>query len=402
MCFHLKNVTLVVILQCSLLSRLLFLFFFSSWACFTSRTLHSTPLFGFFSSLFSHFFFVCLDNEKSVSLFPYFSFSPSFLAIAKRRMADCPTRRSQNTESAAAVVMTEKLIVEQCKKHNGYSTPELNEKLYLHRLGFSELNALSAFTGCTVLYLNHNALSRLDGLAALPQLDSLYLSCNALTSLDTLPPLPTLRTLDVAENAITTLRGLDQAAPQLQTLLAGHNRLTQLAGLQGCTALLSLDLSHNLLDDEEKADAVLRPLRGSLRTLLLHGNELCRRTPHYRKRWIAAFATLRYLDEYPVFDEERERAEAFALGGAAAEDEARHAQRARADEEAQARFRYYGELRNASRQARQRDGPSRAPTAYFVANATPQQQRPPAIQLDDDDDVHDVYIPFGHSCLDVN
>ncbi|KPA81555.1 hypothetical protein ABB37_03899 [Leptomonas pyrrhocoris] len=304
-------------------------------------------------------------------------------------MTNRTTSNPENGDSTA-VVMTEKLIIEQCKKHDGYSTPELNERLYLHHFGFSRLTGLQAFTGCTVLYLSHNALSRLDGLAALTQLDSLYLSCNALTGLESLPSLPALRTLDVAENQITSINGVDNAAPQLQTLLAGRNRLARLTGLQRCTALLSLDLSHNVLEDEEKVDAGLRPLRQTLRTLLLQGNELCRSARHYRKRWIAAFPALKFLDEYPVFDEERERAVAFARGGTVAEEDARQAQKARVEAETETQFRYYGDFRDANRQARQRDGPTRTPTAYFLAHSTTRSTAPPAEEMEEE---AEVYIP---------
>ncbi|KPI85595.1 hypothetical protein ABL78_5333 [Leptomonas seymouri] len=310
-------------------------------------------------------------------------------------MASCTTSDAENAD-LTAVVMTEKFIIEQCKKHNGYSTPELNEKLYLHQLGLSRLNGLHAFTGCRVLYLSHNALSRLDGLAALTQLDSLYLSHNGLTSLESLPLLPALRVLDVADNQITSISGLDNAAPQLQTLLAGHNRLTRLGGLQGCTALLSLDLSYNALEDEEKVDAWLRPLRRTLRTLLLHGNLLCRKASHYRKRWIATFTALKFLDEYPVFDDERERAEAFTRGGTVAEEDARRAQKARAEEEAQAQLRYYGEFRRANREARRRDGRKLSPTAYFLAHSSTHQTASLATAAREDDadfGEEEVYIP---------
>jgi dynein assembly factor 1, axonemal len=306
-------------------------------------------------------------------------------------------------DSCTTVTMTEAFIIEQCKKHHGYSTPELNEKLYLHHFGFSRLHGLEAFTGCTVLYLSHNALSQLDGLAALTQLDSLYLSCNALISLETLPVLPSLRTLDVAENSLTTIDGLDRAAPLLQTLLVSHNRLSQLNGLQGCTALLSLDVSHNALENEEKVDAGLQPLRCSLRTLLLHGNALCRTVPHYRKRWIVTFPSLKFLDDYPVFDDERERAEAFATGGALAEEATRQAQKERAAAAAQAQHQYYGELRDRNRQTRQRDGPTREPTAYYLAHSTDSSVPERGTcrgKNDDDDGDYDVYIPAAAAHTD--
>lgn len=306
-------------------------------------------------------------------------------------MTRCCTEHAASDDACGVVPMTEQLITEQCKKNGGYTTPELNETLYLHYFGFSHLNGLGAFVGCTVLYLNNNALRCLDGLAPLVHLHSLYLASNALTSLSSLPVLPALRTLDVAHNSLTELVGLDAAVPQLQQLLASHNRLADATGLAGCADMLSLDLSHNALDDEAAVSAALQPLRASVRTLLLQGNTLCRGAAHYRERWVAAFTALRWLDEYPVFDDERERVEAFARGGAAAVVEMRRAQKARHAAEAQARFEYFSDFREASRDARRRGAPPPGPTAYYRAHAVA------AVKDNgddnDDDDAGDVYIP---------
>ncbi|KAG5465072.1 hypothetical protein LSCM4_00524 [Leishmania orientalis] len=291
-------------------------------------------------------------------------------------------------DCTGATIMTESLVLQQCKSQQGYSTPELNEKIYLHHLGFAKVGGLAAFTGCVVLYLDHNALSDLAGLEALTRLDSLYLSCNALSHLESLPHLPALRTLDVSHNQIVTLRGLDKAAPLLRTLLAGHNRLQRLDGVQGLSRLLSLDVSHNCLEHEKKTSACLHGHRATLRTLLLHGNELCRHTPHHRKRWIAAFPALRFLDDYPVFDDERARAEAFTRGGAAAEADIRSAQHARAVAEARGQFAYYGDFRDAQRDARRRNGAETRPTPYFLTHCTPVNA---TVAPDDDDEP--IYIP---------
>ncbi|KAK7200571.1 hypothetical protein NESM_000113000 [Novymonas esmeraldas] len=305
-----------------------------------------------------------------------------------------------------AAVMTEALVLQQCKMQMGYSTPELNEKLYLHHRGFARLGGLAAFTGCVVLYLDNNALSDLAGLAPLTRLDSLYLSRNALARLDSLPRLPVLRTLDVAQNCVTSLEGLDAAAPLLQTLLAGGNRLQGLDGVRGLSCLMSLDASHNRIADEEKTRACLRGHSATLRTLMLHGNELCRCTPHHRKRWIAAIPALRFLDESPVFEDERERAEAFVAGGAAAEAAIRVAQRERAAAESQRQFDFFSAAREAQRDARRRSGAETRPTAYFLAHAAP--AAPPrgargvadVVDADgsdgDNDDDAPPYIPVAH------
>ena len=43
----------------------------------------------------------------------------------------------------------------------------------------------------------------------------------------------------------------------------------------------------------------------------MQGNPCVKKIPHYRRALIARIPTLKFLDDRPVFDEERERAEAF-------------------------------------------------------------------------------------------
>ena len=48
---------------------------------------------------------------------------------------------------------------------------------------------------------------------------------------------------------------------------------------------------------------------------------MCKKIPSYRKTVIARIPTLTYLDDRPVFEEDRRRAEAFGKGGIEAERE---------------------------------------------------------------------------------
>lgn len=59
----------------------------------------------------------------------------------------------------------------------------------------------------------------------------------------------------------------------------------------------------------------------NLRVLYSNGNEFARKYKNYRKSIIAKIPNLKYLDDRPVFDEDRRRAEAFMLGGIEAERE---------------------------------------------------------------------------------
>ena len=49
----------------------------------------------------------------------------------------------------------------------------------------------------------------------------------------------------------------------------------------------------------------------ALAVLYLQGNPCVKKIPHYRRALIARIPTLKFLDDRPVFDEERECAEAF-------------------------------------------------------------------------------------------
>jgi dynein assembly factor 1 len=60
-----------------------------------------------------------------------------------------------------------------------------------------------------------------------------------------------------------------------------------------------------------------------LAVLYLHGNEVCKKIKNYRKTIIIALPKLKYLDDRPVFEDERRYCEAFARGGLEAEREER-------------------------------------------------------------------------------
>lgn len=61
----------------------------------------------------------------------------------------------------------------------------------------------------------------------------------------------------------------------------------------------------------------------SLAVLYLNHNPICRKIPNYRKTLISKLKNLKFLDDKPVFEEERLCAEAFARGGIEAEREER-------------------------------------------------------------------------------
>ena len=59
----------------------------------------------------------------------------------------------------------EKYLVELCQRHDGYRTPSVNDKLYLHQQGFRRLDpeVLKEFRGIKMLWLQATSL-KLEGL----------------------------------------------------------------------------------------------------------------------------------------------------------------------------------------------------------------------------------------------
>ena len=57
--------------------------------------------------------------------------------------------------------MTPKALKDICKKHNLYSTPSLNDKLYLQYKGFSEIQNLDVYTGLRCVWLEGNGIQHI-------------------------------------------------------------------------------------------------------------------------------------------------------------------------------------------------------------------------------------------------
>ncbi|KAK8396860.1 hypothetical protein O3P69_005080 [Scylla paramamosain] len=223
--------------------------------------------------------------------------------------------------------MTKEALKKLCKQHNLYSVPALNDVLYLHFQGYTEIENLEEYTGLRCLWLENNGLRRITGLDHLRNLRSLHLHHNLLTSLAGLQHLASLVTLNVSYNMIRNIEHLNESSGglvHLETLQITHNRLssvTCLAPLASCPALSSLDLSHNNLQGPGLALA-LGEVR-SLRCLQATGNPATREVRPYRNTFILTCPELTYLDDRPVFPVDRAAAVAWQSGGVEAERKTR-------------------------------------------------------------------------------
>ncbi len=103
--------------------------------------------------------------------------------------------------------------------------------------------------------------------------------------------------------------------PCAQTLTIANNQLETAEDIRAVAdlpALACLDLKGNIIDDPAVLDVLAA--MPSLRVLYLQGNPVVKRIRHYRKTVISRLEGLRFLDDRPVFDEERERVTAWAAG----------------------------------------------------------------------------------------
>lgn len=201
-----------------------------------------------------------------------------------------------------------------CLENNGYETPELNDKLYLHFKGFSKMENLERYTDCKALWLDSNTLKKLECLETLTGLRSLFVSKNFLTSFEGIQPLVNLVQLDVSGNRIEHIDESILACTQLDSINLSRNILTSVDSvrvLQGLPVLKTLDITTNKLENDEGFIDLFAGIP-SLVTLSVNGNETTK-IASFRKKMITKIPRMGYLDR-PVEDLERLVAEAFAQG----------------------------------------------------------------------------------------
>lgn len=277
---------------------------------------------------------------------------------------------------------TRKWILDHFKKEwkMYYRTFELNEKLYFHYKGFDKIENMDLFPQLKCLYWEGNGVSKISGLETNTELMALYLQENVIKRIEGLSTLSRLHTLQLADNFITRIEGLKECT-SLDSLYLKNNKIgmegiSDVEELLECPSIACLDIQGNKISNPEILDDILVKMP-NLKVLYLQNNGVSKGSgaiKNYRKTIVAKISNLKYLDDRPVFPEDRRHAEAFARGGI----EEERAERARIKKEEQDKhFEYHRKFKEMMRAAREEKRAADEKKAREEAEAKGEEYVPP-------------------------
>ena len=259
--------------------------------------------------------------------------------------------------------ITSEVLRKACVTNRGFELPELNEVLILHYRGFRKIENLEEYHNVRSIFLECNGISKIENLEVMPHLVSLYLQSNCIARMENLDLLCNLQYLNLSHNSISEVENLG-TLNVLDTLNLAANKFEDVEKLKGLSerpTLRSVDVSANYFEDGDALVNFWESNLPNVQCLYIHHNPCSRALKDGRRRLISRLPKLRWIDERPVTSIERAGCEAWALGGKEAEMEAKkghwlkekedkeksfqnfrrvqeaHAERAKAQKEAQAR-----------------------------------------------------------------
>lgn len=200
-----------------------------------------------------------------------------------------------------------------CREQKLYGLPSLNDKLYLHYKGLSKIQCLEEYTGLRALWLEGNGLGKIEGLDSLKELRTLFLHENAIDSIEGLDQLEHLDSINLSKNYIKKVENIKNNQ-KLTNINLANNMLTDYESLEALLdvgSLQTIDVQSNKINDSKVVDLFAQ--FEDLRVLYLQGNPVVKNIPYYRKTIISKCKMLKYLDDRPVFEDERRRVNAWAV-----------------------------------------------------------------------------------------
>uniref|UniRef100_K3WU80 Dynein assembly factor 1, axonemal homolog n=1 Tax=Globisporangium ultimum (strain ATCC 200006 / CBS 805.95 / DAOM BR144) TaxID=431595 RepID=K3WU80_GLOUD len=230
------------------------------------------------------------------------------------------------------VEMEKPLLKKLCRDMDLYVTPSINDKLYLHYKGFRTIKNLDEYTGLKVLWLEGNGLGKIEGLEHQTQLRTLYLHENLISKIEGLEAQVLLDTLNLSQNQITKIENLSHMKA-LTSLALKSNYLVTAQDIEHVLTLPNLsvlDIQSNRVTDVNIVDILAQ--MPELKVLYLQGNDVVKHIKQYRKTLVYRCRKLKYLDDRPVFDDERRRVEAWGKALDASQGDYKAAQEAERDE----------------------------------------------------------------------
>lgn len=224
--------------------------------------------------------------------------------------------------------MTAKRLIKICRKKGLYETPEYNDSLFLNYEGFNAIKNLEPYINIKSLFLEGNVIAKIENISHLKHLRGLYLQKNIITAIGKeLNNLTELTSLDLGNNEISSIKeGELNNLTNLETLNLENNRLSAIEDIEEIIhnkSLITLNLNGNKFDTKGEGMKLLSLLSKlpNLKTLYLKGNKFLNNMDFYRKYAISMIRTLTFLDDRPVFENERRLNDAWIRGGREAEQE---------------------------------------------------------------------------------